>query len=389
MHEPSIVFSLFLIFVGAAITATIALYIRQALIIGYIILGVIIGPAGLSWVSDTNLISDISHIGIIFLLFLLGLNLSPGKLVALFRQTAVVTAASAAVFAVVGWSIASVFGFSGQDAVFTGLACMFSSTIIGLKLLPTTVLHHRHTGEVMISVLLLQDLIAIVAILLIQGVDQQSGYSMAILWLVVKLPLLIGVGYVVNRFVLMRLLQQFDRIQEYLFLLVLAWCLGMAEFAQALGFSYEVGAFVAGVIVATSPVALFIAETLKPLRDFFLVLFFFALGASVSVDLIGAIWLPALVLGLAMLLLKPIVFRFVLGQVAETPKLAWETGWRLGQMSEFTLLLIVLALSVGSLSEQAAAMLQLATIITFIGSSYAVVLRFPTPVAVSDKLRRD
>jgi len=241
----------------------------------------------------------------------------------------------------------------------------------------------------MISVLLLQDLIAIVAILLIQGVDQQSGYSMAILWLVVKLPLLIGVGYVVNRFVLMRLLQQFDRIQEYLFLLVLAWCLGMAEFAQALGFSYEVGAFVAGVIVATSPVALFIAETLKPLRDFFLVLFFFALGASVSVDLIGAIWLPALVLGLAMLLLKPIVFRFVLGQVAETPKLAWETGWRLGQMSEFTLLLIVLALSVGSLSEQAAAMLQLATIITFIGSSYAVVLRFPTPVAVSDKLRRD
>jgi len=388
MHEPSIIFSLFLIFVGAAIAATIALYIRQALIIGYIILGVIIGPAGLSWVSDTNLISDISHIGIIFLLFLLGLNLSPGKLVALFRQTAVVTAASAAVFAVVGWSIASAFGFSNQDAVFAGLACMFSSTIIGLKLLPTTVLHHRHTGEVMISVLLLQDLIAIVAILLIQGVDQQSGYAMAILWLVVKLPLLIGIGYVVNRFVLMRLLQQFDRIQEYLFLLVLAWCLGMAEFAQLLGFSYEVGAFVAGVIVATSPVALFIAETLKPLRDFFLILFFFALGASVSVDLIGVIWLPALALGLTMLILKPIVFRFVLRQVAETPKLAWETGWRLGQMSEFTLLLIVLALSVGSLSERAAAMLQLATIITFIGSSYAVVLRFPTPVAVSDKLRR-
>lgn len=389
MHEPSIIFSLFLIFVGAAIAATIALYIRQALIIGYILLGVIIGPAGLAWVSDTDLISDISHIGIIFLLFLLGLNLSPGKLVALFRQTAVVTVVSAAVFALAGWGIATAFGFSTQDAVFAGIACMFSSTIIGLKLLPTTVLHHKHTGEVMISVLLLQDLIAIVVILLIQGVDQQSGYGMAILWLVIKLPLLIGAAYVVNRFVLMRLLQKFDRIQEYLFLLILAWCLGMAEFAQALGFSYEVGAFVAGVIIATSPVASYIAESLKPLRDFFLVLFFFALGASVSIDLISVIWLPALVLGVAMLLLKPLVFRFVLGQVAETSKLAWETGWRLGQMSEFTLLLIVLALSVGSLSQQAAAMLQLATIITFIGSSYAVVLRFPTPVAVSEKLRRD
>ena len=389
MHEPSIIFSLFLIFVGAAIAATVALYVRQALIIGYILLGIVVGPAGLAWVSDTDLISDISHIGIIFLLFLLGLNLSPGKLVALFRQTAIVTAVSAGIFALVGWSIASMFGFSDQDAVFVGLACMFSSTIIGLKLLPTTVLHHKHTGEVMVSVLLLQDLIAIVVILLIQGVDQQSHYAIAILWLVVKLPLLIGMGYLVNRFVLMRLLQKFDRIQEYLFLLVLAWCLGMAEFAQVLGFSYEVGAFVAGVIVATSPVALFIAETLKPLRDFFLVLFFFALGASVNVDLIGVIWLPALVLGLIMLLLKPVIFRVVLGQVAETPKLAWETGWRLGQMSEFTLLLIVLALSVGSISEQAAAMLQLATIITFIGSSYAVVLRFPTPVAVSEKLRRD
>ena len=389
MHEPSIIFSLFLIFVGAAIAATVALYVRQAIIIGYILLGVIVGPAGLAWVSDTQLISDISHIGIIFLLFLLGLNLSPGKLVTLFRQTALVTAVSSGVFALVGWCIAIIFGFNTQDAVFVGLACMFSSTIIGLKLLPTTVLHHKHTGEVMISVLLLQDLIAIVVILLIQGVDQQSSYATAILWLIIKLPLLIGVGYLVNRFVLMRLLQQFDRIQEYLFLLVLAWCLGMAEFAQVLGFSYEVGAFVAGVIIATSPVALYIAESLKPLRDFFLVLFFFALGASVNVDLFAVIWLPALVLGLTMVLLKPLVFRIVLGQVAENPKLAWETGWRLGQMSEFTLLLIVLALNVGSLSEQTAAMLQLATIITFICSSYAVVLRFPTPVAVSERLRRD
>lgn len=389
MHEPSIIFSLFLIFVGAAITATLALYVRQALIIGYILLGVIIGPSGLAWVSDTKLISDISHIGIIFLLFLLGLNLSPGKLVSLFRQTAIVTAISSIAFAVAGWSIATAFGFSSQDAVFAGIACIFSSTIIGLKLLPTTVLHHKHTGEVMISVLLLQDLIAIVVILMIQGVDQQSGYGMAILWLVVKLPLLIGAAYLVNRFVLMKLLAKYDRIQEYLFLLVLAWCLGMAEFAQVLGFSYEVGAFVAGVIIATSPVATYIAESLKPLRDFFLILFFFALGASVSIHLISVIWLPALVLGFTMLVLKPVMFRFVLGRVSETPKLAWETGWRLGQMSEFTLLLIVLALSVGSLSEKAAAMLQLATIITFIGSSYAVVLRFPTPVAVSEKLRRD
>jgi len=389
MHEPSIIFSLFLIFVGAAVMATLALFVRQALIIGYILVGVLVGPSALGWISDTKLISDISHIGIIFLLFLLGLNLAPKKLFDLFQQTALVTLFSSAVFAAVGWAIGTVFGFNQQDAIIIGLACMFSSTIIGLKLLPTTVLHHRHTGEIMVSVLLLQDLIALAVILFLQGLDEQSSALSAAGWMILKLPALGLSGYLINRFILMPLISKFDKIQEYLFLLVLAWCLGMAELAQLMGFSYEVGAFMGGVIIASSPIALFIAESLKPIRDFFLVLFFFALGASVQLDLLHNVWAPALVLGMTMLVLKPLVFRYVLRKTAETNKLAWETGWRLGQMSEFTLLLIVLALSVGKLSSEAGAFLQLATIVTFVGSSYAVVLRFPTPVAVSEKLRRD
>lgn len=389
MHDTSIIFSLFLIFVGAAIASTVALAVRQALIIGYIFLGVLIGPAGVGWISNTKLISDISEIGIIFLLFLLGLNLAPRKLLNLFQQTALVTLISSTIFALIGGLIGLAFGFSHQDSTIIGLACMFSSTIIGLKLLPTTVLHHKHIGEIMISILLLQDLIAITVILFLQSLDQQSSVLSAALWMLVKLPVLVLVGFLINRYILMKLLERFDKIQEYLFLLVLAWCLGMAEFANTLGFSYEVGAFTAGVIVATSPIALFIAESLKPLRDFFLVLFFFALGASVKLELLSDVWMGALVLGMAMLVIKPIVFRFALRQTAETNKLAWETGWRLGQMSEFTLLLIMLALSVGKLSLEAGAFLQLATIITFIGSSYAVVLRFPTPVAVNERLRRD
>ena len=129
MHEPSIIFLLFVIFVGAAIAATVALYVRQALIIAYICVGILVGPAGFAWVTDTRFISDISHVGIIFLLFLLGLNLSPGKLIDLFKQTALVTVFSSTVFAMAGWGLATGFGFSGQDAVMTGLACMFSSTI--------------------------------------------------------------------------------------------------------------------------------------------------------------------------------------------------------------------------------------------------------------------
>ena len=122
--------SLFLIFVGAAVFGTLALVARQSLIIGYIVLGMVMGPWGLKWVTDTDLIQDISNIGIIFLLFLLGLNLSPRKLLVLLRQTMIVTLLTSAVFASVGWAFATLAGFNTVNAIIIGVACMFSSTCL-------------------------------------------------------------------------------------------------------------------------------------------------------------------------------------------------------------------------------------------------------------------
>jgi Kef-type K+ transport system membrane component KefB len=387
--DQSIIFSLFLIFTGAAITATLALATRQALIIGYILLGVILGPWGLAWVADTSFIEDIAEIGIIFLLFLLGLNLTPQKLVDLLRQTTVVTFLASVIFCAGGLLFARVFGYSFADSVLVGVTMMFSSTIIGLKLLPTTVLHHRHTGEVIISILLLQDLLAILVMLILRGLGGEGVPLADIGVLFLALPLLVGIAFVLERYVLLRLFRAFDRVQEYVFLLTLAWCLGIAELGSTLGLSHEIGAFIAGVVVATSPIALFIAESLKPLRDFFLVLFFFALGASLNLDAALTVLVPALILGFVVLAAKPVVFRFALGRVAETPRLAWETGWRLGQLSEFSLLITFLALQSTYFTDGVVYMIQLATLITFIGSSFIVVLNFPTPVAVSDRLRRE
>ena len=383
------IFSLFLIFVGAALFATLALFARQSLIIGYIVLGVVLGPWGLKWVTDTDLIQDISNIGIIFLLFLLGLNLSPRKLLELLKQTMIVTVLTSVVFASVGWAMATLAGFDFTNAVVVGIACMFSSTIIGLKLLPTTVLHHRHTGEVIISVLLLQDMIAIIVLLGFQALSTEQSAMLELAKLVVLLPALVGVAWVLKRYVLLKLFFKFDRIQEYVFLLALAWCLGIAELAYFIGFSHETGAFIAGITVATSPIALFIAESLKPLRDFFLVLFFFALGAGLNITALDTIWLPAILLGGAMLVIKPVVFRFALRKVSETNKLGWETGFRLGQMSEFSLLIVFVALQSALIDPATVYFVQLATVVTFIGSSYSIVLRYPTPIAVSDRLRRD
>lgn len=381
--------SLFLIFVGAAVFGTLALVARQSLIIGYIVLGMVLGPWGLKWVTDTDLIQDISNIGIIFLLFLLGLNLSPRKLLVLLRQTMIVTLLTSAVFASVGWAFATLAGFNTVNAIIIGVACMFSSTIIGLKLLPTTVLHHRHTGEVIISVLLLQDIIAIVVLIAFQAASSELNTMVELAKLVVMLPLLLLFAWALKRWVLLKLLSKYDRIQEYVFLLALAWCLGIAHLAHAIGFSHETGAFIAGITVATSPIALFIAESLKPLRDFFLVMFFFALGAGLNLSALDQIWLPAILLGGAMLVVKPVIFRFALHRVSETSKLGWETGFRLGQMSEFSLLIVFVALQSALIEPAAVYFVQLATLVTFIGSSYSIVLRYPTPVAVSEKLRRD
>lgn len=148
MDPSSITFSFFLIFTGAAVFASIALYTRQPLIIAYIALGAVIGPYGLSMVTDLKLLSDIGHVGIIFLLFLLGLDMQPQALWATLRKSTVVAMFSSAIFMGVGYAVAQLFGFNTTDALIIGAAMMFSSTIIGIKLLPTTVLHQDRKSVV-------------------------------------------------------------------------------------------------------------------------------------------------------------------------------------------------------------------------------------------------
>jgi Kef-type K+ transport system membrane component KefB len=163
----------------------------------------------------------------------------------------------------------------------------------------------------------------------------------------------------------------------------------MAELSEALGLSPEIGAFIAGVAVATEPISRFIAESLKPLRDFFLVVFFVSLGAAFDLSSMQQVVLPALILAAVSLLIKPFVFKKLWIREGESPELSQEVGVRLGQISEFSLLIALLATQSNIIGTQASHVIQLATLISFILSSYFVVLRYPTPIAISDRLRRD
>jgi len=388
MHQDPILFTIFLVFTGAAVVATLALYARQSLLVAYMVLGVAVGPSALALVPETVAVQQFAHVGIMFLLFLLGLNLPPAKLVKLLREATLVTLASSLSFALLGVVIALAFGYGVVESSVVGAALMFSSTIIGLKLLPTTVLHHRRTGEVMISILLLQDLLAILVLIFLRN-GLGGGTVARIGLMVLALAGLILAAFLLARYLFMRLIGRFDRIREYIFLMAIGWCLGIAELSSWLGLSSETGAFIAGVTLATHPVALFIAESLKPLRDFFLVLFFFSMGAALDLGVAWQILPAAVVLAAVTMAGKPLIFRALLRRTGERGPAAGEIGVRLGQVSEFSLIIAMVGQSAGILGEEASYLIQITTILTFIVSSYWIVLRYPTPIAISEQLRRD
>ena len=388
MHE-SLFQSFFLIFTGAAIVASLALYSRQPLLVAYIALGALLGPFGLGFITDIELVTEMSHIGIIFLLFLLGLDMQPKALFAVLKKATSVGIVSSLVFAGCGYALGRWFGFTVMESMVIGMAMMFSSTIIGIKLLPTTVLHHKHTGELMVGLLLLQDFLAILCLIILLSGDLGQVNFTKLGFAFVALPLLGLFAFVFVRYALLKLIHRFDRFHEYIFLLAIGWCLGCAQLAHSVGLSAETGAFIAGISIATSPIAQYIAINLKPLRDFFLILFFFSLGARFNLPLLQEVWLASLVLAIAALVIKPLTFRFLLERLSESKHLAWDIGFRLGQISEFSLLIAFVAFSNQLIGESASVLIQATAIITFLVSSYIVIFNYPNPIAVSDRLRRD
>jgi len=391
MHATdTIVFSMFLIFSGAALLSTVALYTRQSILITYILLGGLLGPWGLKLVANPSIIQQTGDVGIIFLLFLLGLELQPQSVLKMFRKSTPVTFLSALVFLLLGYGIALFFHYTQTECLIVGAAMMFSSTIIGLKLLPQTVLQHRHSGEMIVSILLLQDLIAILVLLLLHAASTGHLSLEKVGVIIVSLPMMFLIAYLGQRFVLIKLIERFEKVHEYVFLLSIAWCLAMAQLAGFLGLSEGIGAFLAGVAIAANhPVAKYLAKNLNPLRDFFLVMFFFSIGAQFDFHYFQVVFFPAVLLAAMVLIIKPISFRFLLRHVSETKQIAWEIGGRLGQASEFSLLIAYLASRTHLISNTVSYVIQATTIITFVISSYYIGMRYPTPMAMSNDLAQE
>ena len=386
--ELNIFSQLILIFAGAAVMATLFLYLRQPIILAYIVLGGLVGPWGLAVITEADEIEKLSHFGIILLLFLIGLNFQPAKLVGLLGKVGMVALVSSLVFMALVMAAVLLLGFPLIDSLIIGASLMFSSTIVSLKLIPTTELHHHHVGKMMVSVLLVQDIIAIVLIVFVAG-GAHDSIAMTVATLLLKLILFSVLSFVIVRYAITALFLKFDVIKEHTFLMALGWGLLGAGVANMLGLSYEMGAFIAGVSLATVPIALIIAEDLKPLRDFFLILFFFSIGAKFDLVATQQLILPGLLLTVLIVVFKPVVFKWCFRAVGENREHATELGARLGQGSEFSLLVAFSALSSGLIEQRSSYLIQLIVVLTFVLSTYWVVNRYPTPISYKTGQRQD
>jgi len=380
--EHSVIFTVFIIFTGAAIFSTVALYLRQSLLVAYMLFGVVFGPWGFKALADIDMVHRVDDIGIIFFMFLLGLHLQPQSLMHMIGKTAWITLVSSVVFFVVGFLVGYWYDYSLAESLIIGACMMFSSTIVSLKLFPFGTSNNQHTGEIMISVLLLQDLIAILVLLGINATSHGKLSISEIIIIVLALPGILLFVFLVERFILSKLFAKFTKTREYMLLIAVSWCLGIAELAKVAGLSYEIGAFIAGIAIAASPIACYIDEQLRPIRDFFLVLFFFIIGASFNFQYFYIILVPALVLTTLFIILKPVAFYFLLRHANETKNIAREVSMRLGQLSEFSLLVVLLAYQNELVSYSVIYLVQTVTMLMFIISSYSVGARYPVKITV-------
>ncbi|OBU33563.1 cation:proton antiporter [Photobacterium phosphoreum] len=387
-HLTSIITELCSIIIVTAIFSSLFLYTRQPIILAYIFTGIVIGPYGLQLVTNATSISQMGHLGVILLLFILGLNLQPQRLLHLFKQSAVITLVSCLLFFISGFLFALLINLTVSDALITAAAMMFSSTVISLKLIPTTTLHHLRMGEVMTSILLMQDIIAI-SVLLLLNIDTHHSLTISLSVLIIKLIAIIVSAYFAVKYIMLPLLKRFDVIQEYSFIATLAWCFFWAVLSHSVGLSYETGAFIAGISLAVSPVSQAIAVHLKPLREFFLILFFFAIGAKINLWNSDIYTVLGIIFGICLIRIKAWGFKIALILANENHIESVELRARLSQASEFSLLLIYAATAQGLLSDQGKTFIETVTITTFVISTYWIVRRYPTPISMVNNLRKD
>jgi len=369
-----------LILAASAALGALALWLRQPLIVAFIVVGILVGPSGLNLAGVDERLRLLAEIGIAVLLFVVGLKLDL-HLIRTMGPVALATGLGQVLFtSVFGFLIALALGLSPVGALYVAVALTFSSTIIIVKLLSDKREIDALHGRIAVGFLIVQDIAVILAMigLTALGAGEASGNLLTdgLLVLLKGVALLAGVGLMM-KFILPRLLPHLARTQELLLLFAIAWAVLLAAVGDYLDFSKEVGAFLAGVCLASTTFREAIAARLVSLRDFLLLFFFIGLGAQLDLSMLGAQVVPALIFSAFVLIGNPLIVMAIMGFMGYSKRTGFLAGLTVAQISEFSLILGALGVSLGHIDRQALGLITLVGLITIGLSTYLILYSHP------------
>lgn len=368
--DPFTQFSLILSVV--LLVSVITRLLKQPLIIGYIISGIVVGPFFLNLVKDTQIINTFSEMGIAFLLFIVGLRLSP-KVIKEVGKISLLTGIGQILFtSLIGYAIGILVGFQPIIALYIAIAMTFSSTIIIMKLLSDKDALEKLYGKISIGFLLVQDIVAIFILIIISSIASGAGAFDVFLNTILKGIIILGFLIPIGYYFLPKLGDFFAKSQEFLFLFAISWGFGLSFIFLHAGFSIEVGALIAGIILSMSPYSYEISSKLKPLRDFFIISFFIILGSQMGFGNIGHLLIPAIVFSLFILIGNPLIVMILMGASGYCKKTGFMAGLTVAQISEFSLILISLGVKTGSLTQEILSFVTIVGLVTIAGSTYLI-----------------
>lgn len=362
------------VIVSAGLVALIARALRQPLIIAYIITGLLVGPSLLGLTRSPEVFEALSEVGIALLLFLVGIGLN-WRNVKDVGTISVLAGLGQVIFtSVIGYFVALGFGFDSVTSIFLGIAFAFSSTIIIVKLLSDKEDLERFYGRISIGVLIVQDLAAMLILLAVGAFrdDTGGGIEAVLTVALLKLIAVIVVLALTSKFIIPALFKYASRSSELLFLIAMAWCFAVASALHYLGFGIEIGALLAGISLAGLEFSRDIEARIRPLRDFFLILFFIFLGTTLSVDAISDALVPGLIFSVFILIGNPLILVFILRAFGYHPRTGMLVGVTMAQISEFSFILLSSAAVAGFVDESILPLTTVVALVTIGVSTYLI-----------------
>jgi Kef-type K+ transport system membrane component KefB len=371
---PLFIDQLGLLFLLAAVLSILAKLFRQPLILAYLATGAIIAYFGFVDVVGKETFEIFSDLGIMFLLFLVGLEINYTSLRLVGKASLTLGLGQIIFTSLAGFAICKILGLALLPAIYISLALTFSSTIIIIKLLSDKKDLNSLYGKLTVGLLLVQDIVAILILVMLSGIQSTGNISAAqILLTLGKSILLFAVVLILGRKLLPYLFDEIAHSQELLFLVSTAWVLLVALIVHKLGFSVEIAGFVAGIGLANSSENYQIANRIRPLRDFFILIFFIILGTSfVGIDYTG-LGVPILTLSLFVIIGNPLIMLIIMGLMGFKKRTSFLAGLTVSQISEFSLIMAALGYKVGHIDQQAVAMITAVGIVSIVISSYLII----------------